>query len=53
MAATKQKGSRASTEGAPNHFKKLLEGACPNHAFLVKHLYKDYALMKHFLFGGS
>ena len=40
-------------EGAPDHFEKLLEGPCPNHAFPVKHLYKDYALMKRFLSGGS
>ena len=24
-----------------------------NHAFPIKHLYKDYTLMKQFLFGGS
>ena len=40
-------------EGTPNHFKKLLKGPCPNHAFLVKHLYKDWALMKQFLSKGS
>ena len=53
MAATKQKGSQVPTEGAPDHFEKLLEGPCLNHAFSVKHLYKDYALMKRFLSGGS
>ena len=37
----------------PNHFEKLLKGPCPNHAFPIKHLYKDYGLMKRFLFGGS
>ena len=36
-------------KGAPNHFEKLLEGPCPNRAFPVKHLYKDYGLMKQFL----
>ena len=41
------------TEGTLNHFEKLLKGPCPNHAFLVKHLYKDCALMKRFLSGGS
>ena len=40
-------------EGTLNHFEKLLEGPCPNHAFPVKHLYKDYGLMKRFLSGGS
>jgi hypothetical protein len=41
VAATDRRGSRKPTEGTPNHFKKLLEGPCPNHAFPVKHLYKD------------
>jgi hypothetical protein len=31
----------------------MLEGPCPNHAFSVKHLYKDCFLMKRFLSGGS
>ena len=53
MAAADRKGGRKPMEGTPNHFKKLLEGPCPNHAFPVKHLYKDCALMKRFLFGGS
>ena len=53
MAATKRKGGWVPTEGALDHFKKLLKGPCPNHAFPVKHLYKDCALMKRFLSGGS
>ena len=40
-------------EGTPNHFKKLLEGPCPNHAFPIKHLYKDCSLMRRFLARGS
>ena len=47
------RGGRKPTESTPNHFKKLLEGPCPNHAFPIKHLYKDCGIMKHFLFGGS
>jgi len=39
-------------KNAPDHFEKLLEGPCPNHALRVKHLYKDCALMKRFLSGG-
>jgi len=53
MATSDHKGGRKPTEGTPNHFERLLEGPCPNHAFLVKHLYKDYVLMKWFLSGGS
>ena len=37
------------TEGTPSHFEKLLEGPYPNHAFPVKHLYKDCVLLKRFL----
>ena len=40
-------------EGTPNHFEKLLEGSCPNHAFPIKHLLKDCSLMRWFLSGGS
>ena len=53
VATTDRKGGRKPAEGTPNHYEKLLEGPCPNHAFLVKHLYKDCGLMKRFLFRGS
>jgi hypothetical protein len=38
-----------STEGTTDHFEKMLEGPCPNHAYPIKHAYKDYGLMKKFL----
>jgi hypothetical protein len=41
------------TEGTPDHFKKMLEGSCSNHAFSTKHLYKECSLMKRFLSGDS
>ena len=53
MAAIDRKGDRKPAEGTPDHFEKLLKGPYPNHAFPVKHLYKDCALMKRFLSGGS
>ena len=53
MAAVERKAGRAPTEGTPDHFDKLLEGPCPNHTFPVKHMYKDYSLMKHFFTVGS
>ena len=53
MATTDRKGGRKPTEGTNNHFEKLLEGPCLNHAFLVKHVYKEYVLMKRFLSRGS
>jgi hypothetical protein len=53
MAAAKRKGKKTPAEGTPDHFEKMLEGPCQNHAFPVKHLYKDCSLMKRFLPGGS
>ena len=47
-----RKGGWKPTEGALNHFERLLEGPCPNHAFPVEHLYKDCGLLKRFLTGG-
>jgi len=31
----------------------MLKGPCPNHTFPVKHLLKDYGLMRQFLSGNS
>ena len=53
MATADHKGGQKLAEGTPDHFNKLLEGPCPNHAFPVKHLYKDCILIKRFLSGGS
>jgi hypothetical protein len=53
VAAAKHKGKKASTKGAPDHFEKMLEGPCPNHAYPVKHPYKDYKLLRKFLSRGS
>ena len=36
-------------QGQPNHFDKLMESPCTNHAYPVKHLYKDCELLKCFL----
>ena len=53
VATADHKGGRKPTEGTPDHFEKLLEGPCPNHAFSVKHLYKNCVIMKRFLSKGS
>jgi len=42
-----------TTEGTLDHFDKLLKGACPNHTFPVKHMYKVCSLIKRFFTGGS
>lgn len=36
-------------QGQPDHFDKLMESPCTNHAYPVKHLYKDCELLKRFL----
>jgi hypothetical protein len=53
VAAVKCKGKKAPAKGTPDHFEKLLEGLCPNHAYPIKHAYKDYSLMRWFLSRGS
>ena len=50
--AADRKGGQKPAEGTPNHFEKMLEGPCPNHAFSAKHIYKDYGLMRKYLSGG-
>ena len=49
VANADRTGGQKPTEGAPSHFEKLLEGPCLNHAFPVKHLYKDCVLLKRLL----
>ena len=36
-------------QGQPDHFNKLMDSPCTNHAYPVKHLYKDCELIKRFL----
>jgi hypothetical protein len=36
-----------------HHFKRLLEEACPNHEYPVRHKLKDYDMMKSFMVLGS
>ena len=36
-------------QGQPDHFDKLMDSPCTNHAYPIKHLYKDYKLLKRFL----
>jgi hypothetical protein len=52
-ATANHKGGKAAVGETPNHFEKMLEKPCPNHTFPVRHLYKDYALLKKYLSGGS
>jgi hypothetical protein len=52
-AAANRKGGRTATGETPDHFEKMLEKSCLNHAFPAKHLYKDCALMKKYLTRGT
>jgi hypothetical protein len=36
-----------------DHFRRLLEGACPNHAYPIRHKLKDCDMMKSFMIFGS
>ena len=36
-------------QGLPDHFNKLMDSPCTNHAYPIKHLYKDYELLKRLL----
>jgi hypothetical protein len=36
-----------------DHFEKLLEEMCPNHAYPVKHKLRDCDMMKNFMVSGS
>jgi hypothetical protein len=36
-----------------DHFKWLLEEACPNHAYPIKHKLKDYGMVRSFMNSGS
>jgi hypothetical protein len=36
-----------------DHFEKLLEETCPNHAYSVKHKHWDCGMIKNFMASGS
>jgi hypothetical protein len=36
-----------------DHYKRLFEEACPNHAYPVTHKLKDYGMMRSFVILGS
>jgi hypothetical protein len=36
-----------------DQFKRLLEEACPNHAYPIKHKLKDYGMMRSFMTSAS
>jgi hypothetical protein len=48
ISATARSGKRL-VRSPTDHFKRLLEEACPNHAYLVRHNLKDCSMMRSFM----
>ena len=49
MVAMADRMGKQPQLGLPNHFSKLMDSPCTNHAYPIKHLYKDCELLKRFL----
>ena len=49
LVTTADRTGKQPQQGLPNHFNKLMDGPCPNHAYPVKYLYKECELLKRFL----
>ena len=49
MVAVADRTGKQPQQRLPNHFNKLMDSPCTNHAYPIKHLYKDYELLKCFL----
>jgi hypothetical protein len=47
--ATAACSGRRQAWQATDHFERLLEEACPNHTYQIKHKLKDYDMMKNFM----
>jgi hypothetical protein len=46
-------GSKCQARPPADHFERLLEEVCSNHAYLIKHKLKDCDMMKKFMVSGS
>jgi hypothetical protein len=51
--STTTRSGRLSARMPIDYFKRLLEEACPNHVYPVKHKLKDYGMMRSFMTSGS
>ena len=49
LVATADHTGKQPQQDHPGHFHKLMESPCTNHAYPVKHLYKDCELLKRLL----
>ena len=45
LVAAADRAGKQPQQGQPDHFDKLMESLCTNHAYPVKHLYKDCKLL--------
>jgi hypothetical protein len=45
--------SKHQARSPMDHFEKLLEETCPNHAYPIKHKLRDSGMMKNFMASGS
>ena len=46
LVATDDHTDKQPQQGLSDHFNELMESPCTNHAYPVKHLYKDCELLK-------
>ena len=49
MVATVDHTGKQPQQDPPGHFHELMDSPCTNHAYPVKHFYKDYKLLKRLL----
>ena len=49
LVAAADRVGKQPQQGLPNDFNKLMDSLCTNHAYPIKHLYKDCELLKCFL----
>ena len=49
LVAAADRAGKQAQQGLPDHFNNLMDSPCTNHAYPIKHLYKDCELLKHFL----
>ena len=49
LVAAADRTAKQPQQGLPDHFNKLMDSPCTNHAYPVEYLYKNCELLKRFL----
>jgi hypothetical protein len=49
FVASVERDFKRRTLPPKDHFKKVLEAACPHHPYPIKHKLRDYTMMKRFI----